>query len=244
MKKNNVILKRNIFTFLALITILCNSCRKEEGLGGNSAIRGKLELQNYNKDFSILKEQKAYVNEYVYITYGNVPGSADRVRTSYDGSFSFTHLRKGKYTVYAYSKDVTKKNSGDIAIIKEIEIKKNKEDVDAGVIVVADNKITGNATIYGKVLMKNYTDNTEFYKANQWVYIVYDNGVKYEHDIRTNYNGEYLFSNLPIGKYKVYTYSSDVFNTSNDVIFAVIKETEINSVDQNDTIPDLRIFMK
>jgi hypothetical protein len=76
------------------------------------------------------------------------------------------------------------------------------------------------------------------------VYIIYDNGIKYEHDIRTNYNGEYLFSNLPIGKYKVYTYSSDVFNTSNDVIFAVIKETEINSVDQNDTIPDLRIFMK
>ena len=235
-------MKKNLLFTIAAAILLLSSCQKEPGLGGNSAIHGLVELKNYNQNFTILKEQKPLIDDYVYIVYGNNAGTSDRVKTSYDGSFSFTHLTKGKYTVYAFSKDTTLNTTGEIAVIKEVEITADKQDVDAGTIVVANNNAIGNATIFGKVLMQSSTTGNSYYESNQYVYIIYDNGISYETSIRTNYNGEYLFSNLPLGTYTIYTYSLDIFNTSPNNVIHVIQTVTINSINQIVVLPDLVIY--
>ncbi len=232
-------MKSNLLLTIAAAMLLLSSCQQEPGVGGNCAIHGIVELKNYNQNFSILKEQKPLVDGYVYIVYGDNAGTSDRVRTSYDGSFSFTHLTKGNYTVYAFSKDTTQNETGEIAIIKEVEITENKQDVDAGTIVVADNNAVGNATIYGKVLLENSTTGNSYYESDKFVYIIYDNSISYEKSVKTNFDGEYIFTNLPVGNYTVYTYSLDVFNTSPNNEIPVIQTVTVNSINENVVLPDL-----
>lgn len=235
-------MKQLLFSAIAGALLLLNACKKEEGFGGNSSIKGTLELKNYNTDFTILKEQKALSDEYVYIVFGEGSGFGDRVRTSFDGSFSFTHLQPGKYKIYAYSKDTTQEATGDITIIKDVEVAGNKQVVDVGKIVVADNNVKGNASIYGKVKMQSSTTGNSYYESDEKVYIVYDNEVNYRTYVRTNYNGEYQFDNLPVGTYTIYVYSKDVYNISPDNEIPVIQTVTISNINQKDTLPDLVIY--
>lgn len=228
--------------FTALFTLLLFSCKKTEGYGGNAAITGKLEQKNYSSDFSISKGTNPVSNSFVYILFGESNATGDRVKTNYDGTFSFTHLAPGKYFVYAYSKDTTMASSEDVAIIKEVEITKNKEVVELGTIQIAENNPSGNASIYGKVKMTSSNTGNSYYKSNQYVYLIPDNETKYSKSIKTNYNGEYLFENLPIGSYKVYTYSNDVYNVSPATTIPVIDSTVITSINQKDSLNDLVIY--
>lgn len=230
------------FYFTALFTLFLFSCKKSEGYGGNAAITGKLEQKNYSSDFSISKGTNPVANSFVYILFGESSATGDRVKTNYDGTFSFTHLAPGKYFVYAYSKDTTTLSSEDVAIIKEVEITKNKEVKAIGTIQIAENNPKGNASIFGKVLMQNSNSNTSYYKSNQYVYLLPDNETKYSKSVRTNYNGEYIFEDLPVGTYKVYTYSNDVYNVSPASTIPIIDSTVITSINQKDTLNDLVIY--
>jgi hypothetical protein len=74
----------------------------------------------------------------VYIIYGDEAYFGDDVETNYDGTYEFRYLRKGKYTIFAYSDcdtclgkkkavfintEITKNNSlvklDDLVIIKK-----------------------------------------------------------------------------------------------------------------------------
>lgn len=232
---------KTIIFSLICFSIL-SSCKKTEGYGGNSSIKGTLEQRSFSSDFSTFKGQSTLSNTFVYVLFGESTGTGDRVRTNFDGSFAFTHLAPGKYKVYAYSKDSTLVSSGDVAVIKEVEIKSKKEEVDAGKIVIAENNLKGTASIYGKVKMQSSTTSSNYYKSNQFVYIIYDNNTNYDKSVKTNYDGEYVFENLPIGKYKVYTYSNDVFNVSPAATIPVKDSTVITNDSQKDTLQDLVIY--
>lgn len=69
----------------------------------------------------------------------------------------------------------------------------------------------GKSTIYGKVLERKYDDfgqfESEYYVAEQRVYIVFGDEDFYGDEIRTDYNGEFKFSYLYEGSYTVYVYS-------------------------------------
>ncbi len=82
----------------------------------------------------------------VYIIYDSDVSYNDREKTDYEGDFAFRELRKGKYKIYTFSIDTIaykgppfNPKAEKIAIIKEIEITKNRQVVDAGVIYVADD---------------------------------------------------------------------------------------------------------
>ena len=65
----------------------------------------------------------------MYIIYGDNENYDDRVKTGPNGTFEFKHLRKGKYTIYVYTKDSTFTiPSGVEAIYQDVEIV-NKEEV-------------------------------------------------------------------------------------------------------------------
>jgi hypothetical protein len=77
----------------------------------------------------------------VYIVYGEHVSPDDKVVTDYNGDFEFRNLRKGKYTVYVYSRDTTGQNPPTIdpskmVVLQEVELTDNEDDA-----VVSDLKI-------------------------------------------------------------------------------------------------------
>lgn len=198
---------------LALVFILgifsFVSCEKQEGYGGNGAIKGVVKMRYYNSDYSVLKSESILKDNYVYIVFEDGKGYGDRVKTSYDGSFSFTHLQKGNYKLFVYSKDTTLSTSGEIAVSVDAKISKNKELVDVGDIKVSTNVLqSGNGIVRGKVLAQHLTNY--YYATNEKVYIVYEGDQTYSDYVFTDNQGEYEFTNLPIGNHKVYAYSKNL----------------------------------
>ena len=228
--------------FISIFLISISSCKKTEGYGGNSTITGKLKVKVYNRDFSIFKEEQYVPNTYVYLIFGSDPSYGTRVKTSYDGTFMFEHLQVGNYTVYAYSKDSTLNATNDIAITKDIVISKNKSLTDAGEIIIYDNNPTGYSTISGKVKMNDTQNGVTYYISDQKVFIIYDNETQYRKYIRTNYNGEFEFADLPIGHYQIYVYSKDINNTSPNPYIPVTVDVDITSTHQDAVIQDLVIY--
>lgn len=203
-------MKKNIFPFLLIIFSLLTlqACKKQEGYGGNCAIKGVLKLRSYNADFSSLKSETTLADEYVYIVFEDGKGYGDRVKTSYDGSFSFTHLQRGNYKLYVYSKDTTLMTTDDVVYLTDVKISKNREIVDAGELKTATNvQKPGNAIVRGKIFAHTTTDS--FYATNQKVFISYEGNQTYSHFVYTDEDGEYQFSNVPIGNHKIFVYSKD-----------------------------------
>jgi hypothetical protein len=122
-----------------LLLIACfpilNSCKKVEGPGGSSTIKGVVIEQKYNTVGSLIAEYPA-MDQDVYIIYG--PDNTfhnDDVKTSYDGSFEFNYLQPGTYQLYAYE-DCNSCASGQDVVITEVVISDKKSTVVADTIYI------------------------------------------------------------------------------------------------------------
>ena len=123
--------------YILIILAFLNSCKKTAGERGRASIKGKLSTQDSNNSFTYLDVEYPSADEDVYIIYGDDVSYGDRTRANYNGEFEFKYLRKGSYKIYVYSKDSTLKSpSGDIAIVKEVKIGKNKEEINLEPIVI------------------------------------------------------------------------------------------------------------
>ena len=214
------------------------NCAKEPGLGGTSAIVGKLKLHNYNANFTILKQSYYLVGEEVFIIFGDDAIQGDRVKTGIDGTFEFRNLNPGKYTVYAYSKDSTFTSpSGEVPVMMTVEIPNDGELAQIGDLVVLDNSVKGYASIRGKVWVNN--GSPPYYAPDERVYIIYDNNFTFETSQRTNYDGTYHFTQLPVGNYTLYAYTDDPSAPAG--ISPVFKTVTIDSTHQQIVLSDLII---
>ncbi|MES2285334.1 MAG: hypothetical protein V4547_06560 [Bacteroidota bacterium] len=117
--------------------LLFNSCKKEAGEGGTSSIKGKVYAKYYNKNFTVLADSAYAPDIDIYIIYGDDFSYGERKRTSYNGTYEFKFLQKGSYKIFAYSRDSTgayrnlvNQYANDLAVIKEVEITKNKQTVE------------------------------------------------------------------------------------------------------------------
>jgi hypothetical protein len=134
-------LKTLKLSFFCLISVfLASSCEKDPGEGGNSAISGKVYIREYNKSFTTLVGEYFAPDEDIYIIYGDGTASNDDLKTGPNGDFIFRYLRPGKYKLYAYSADSAGTSaSGTIPVYKNVEITKNKQTIDAGIIIILKN---------------------------------------------------------------------------------------------------------
>lgn len=143
-------MKKNI-TIATLIAItFVTACKKQAGEGGTAAIKGSVYTKDYNSNFSTLLGQYPGADVDVYIIYGDDVTFGDRTKSGPDGVFEFKYLRKGKYKIYAYSKDSVATvgppysktnpniNAPDMAVYLDAEITKRKQTVDAGTIMIYD----------------------------------------------------------------------------------------------------------
>lgn len=117
--------------------IMFLSCKKDPGEGGFASIEGKLFVKNYDATFTLMTSEYYLPGENVYIIYGEGTEIGNTVKTSYDGSFKFNYLRKGKYKVYAIGKDSTKPYlSIPKEVLFEVTIKEKKQKVVLGDLVI------------------------------------------------------------------------------------------------------------
>lgn len=123
--------------FSICFLLLFSTCKKEAGQGGTSSIKGKVHAKYYDKDFYSLASTSYAPDIDVFIIYGDESVFGERQRTTYDGTYEFKYLRKGKYKIYAYSRDSTglyknqvNKYSPEVAIIKNVDIKKSKQTIE------------------------------------------------------------------------------------------------------------------
>lgn len=131
-------MKKNLLFFIAffIVATIFISCKKEAGEGGTSSIYGKVYLKNYNSTYTVLLEEYYAQDVDVYIIYGDDKTYSERIRTNYDGTYEFKYLRKGTYHIYAYSEDSTLQTNANIPIIRDIEITKNSQEVEADEILI------------------------------------------------------------------------------------------------------------
>lgn len=167
----------------------------------------------YDNDFKYLQRIRPAPEAEVFLSEVGTLAVIDRVRTSFNGLYSFTDVEDGNYVVFVYSDD-TLKVSGPIAVVSpQFEVK-------AGKIISLDTLYTfrgigiekGNATISGKIWLINYKKNGYEIKDISLaqevdVYLIYGDHKSYDIRTRTNYDGIFRFTNLIKGNYVVYVYS-------------------------------------
>lgn len=120
--------------FVLALTLSLVACEKDPGTGGAGTISGTISKEVRvvltNPATALYTVPAADLD--VYIVYGEHVSPDDKVVTDYNGDFEFRNLRKGKYTVYAYSRDTTGQNPPVIdptkmVVLKSVELTDNED---------------------------------------------------------------------------------------------------------------------
>jgi hypothetical protein len=108
------------------------ACKKEEGVGGDASISGQVWSYaiNVNQTFIDTIAQLPAEDTYVYIVYGDHRGFDKRIKTDYNGYFTFNYLYPGNYTLYVYSFDPFDELDQQSTVIRQVEITERKENVE------------------------------------------------------------------------------------------------------------------
>ena len=128
-------MRKLLFPILGICALL-TSCAKEAGEGGNSTIHGYVYGYDINSS-GIVTDSGDAAGQKVYISYGDNTTIDDDVETSYTGEYEFRGLRKGTYTIFAYSQCDTCIFNQKVQTIK-VEITDNKQEVIAPDLVIYD----------------------------------------------------------------------------------------------------------
>ena len=127
---------RLLFT-LSVLFISFVSCKKKPGEGGFATIQGKVYIKNYDAFFTYVTSEYYLPSENVYIIYGDGTEIGQSVKTSYDGSFKFNYLRKGKYKIYVVGKDSANATRGNPKeVLAETTISQKKQVVNLSDLVI------------------------------------------------------------------------------------------------------------
>jgi hypothetical protein len=112
---------------LLAVIVISTACVKEEGVGGNCTLTGKVYAKDYNGSGVLVSEYYA-ADERVFIVYGKDAVYSDEFRTSYDGTYQFENLFPGTYTLFVYSK-CDSCDAPESAVMDTIEFTGNKEKI-------------------------------------------------------------------------------------------------------------------
>lgn len=209
------------FFILILMSVL-SSCEVKEGEGGSATIKGRLMLEQYNDDFSLLVRRLPAGDENVYIQYGNKTTVSDDVETSFDGYFEFNYLYEGDYTVFYYSMDSADQLAPEKEVILKVNLAKGEEK-DLGELTYFETLDfdEGEASISGRVYEVIYNKyaivEDTILALEKEVYLRSDNHIYFDDRIRTQEDGAFYFENLLPGAYTVYVISEDTLRPNYNI---------------------------
>lgn len=202
---------------------------------GKYNISGRLFANFYQKGLSVKTGSGYLVDEDVYlIKDGSDPLFFEKETSMPDGSFKFSSLSPGNYTVYAVSED-TNHVSASGKIVTEVKVTIVNSNMAVGNLIVAkEDKRVGAYAITGS-LWALYYDETFTVKtmegilAEEDVYITREGQEGYIDKVSTDLKGNFKFEELTPGKYIVYAYSGDTTKTSGSTDIVVKKEITIGN---------------
>lgn len=130
-------MKMKYLLSFVIATTFLYSCSKVEGKGGSATVKGVVMEQLYNSIGNPISGGKyEAADQDVYLIYGQDDTFYDDdIKTSYDGSFVFNYLQKGKYTLYVYE-DCSSCASGKKEILVPFEITERNQVIDLDTIVI------------------------------------------------------------------------------------------------------------
>jgi hypothetical protein len=135
-------MKQILFKVL-LGSMVLMACKKEAGEGGNSSIKGSVDIVYRNLLYNPTPADTfAAPDVDVYIQYGDNVSPDDRVLTNYQGEYEFLNLRPGGYTLYVYSKDTAQGLSildpREMVVLQQVTIEEKKQQVLAPLMRIYD----------------------------------------------------------------------------------------------------------
>ncbi|MDR2039627.1 MAG: carboxypeptidase-like regulatory domain-containing protein [Bacteroidales bacterium] len=199
---------RNIFYVLLLFLVTISSCNKDEGPGGSSSIEGYVyNVVHRDDNFSFTVDTVPAIKEDVFLVFGDDGYFGDDVETDRNGLYRFNYLRKGNYTVYAYSEYAD--GSRD-AISKDIKVRSGTERVEN--IYIHTGKANGTSMIKGSVYMHYYDKGSKVDEGpaiSTRVYIKNFGEETHFDDVRVGDQGVFIFQKILPGKYEIWVPTED-----------------------------------
>lgn len=195
------------------------SCRPDEGKGGLASIEGTVMVQNLNTIQEKSGTPYPATDGDVYISYGKSGLADDKARTSFDGTYKFSNLTKGDYTVFVYSDDTTSNAKyPKLTFSQNISLSGKKDEAKAEQFTVYKHMDydDGNGVATGYV--KEYICSTvgtqtvvqdSIPSQETSVYLQYENSDIILERYRTDANGNFTISKLIPGKYRVFALSEE-----------------------------------
>lgn len=222
---------------LALLAavMLFTGCNKGEGEGGTATIQGKVMLvlhDNDNYNFAVDTMPAAKTD--VFIVYGSDILYGDDMETGPDGSYCFKYLKKGDYTIFAYS---TLASGEKIAVTQKVTVR-NGETVTAPTIYTHEGKAYGTSMVRGQVwanYLHNGNDRGSGWAYEHRVYIRRVGEPYHFDDVRVGMDGYFYFQQLLPGEYEVYTFTEN----SNEVPSPLTQTITVTEAGQ---VYDLDLF--
>lgn len=211
--------------FVLLSLALFSSCNKDEGPGGSSSLEGYIyEIRHSNGNSLFPTDTVPAVKQDVYIIYGDDEDKyfGDDIETNDNGYYKFDYLRKGDYTVFAYS---SYDDGSKEAVYQKAKVSGGTNKADT--IFIHTGKANGTAMIRGSVYVQYYDndrmviigDQTLFPAIEQRVFLKYEGQDIITDDVRTDNHGVFVFERLQPGRYEIYTVTEKPGDNYKNVLF-------------------------
>lgn len=233
---------KRFFAFVFVVGLFF-SCTPQEGKGGLASIQGKVMMQNLNAISE--KSGGAYpaTDCNVFIAYGNTAFSNDKEATGFDGTYQFSNLTKGDYTVFVYSDDsVSNSKYPKIVLSQKVSLDSKKDEATVPTFTVYkhvdyDN---GGGVVKGNVVEHRYSGSIELYQKpaqDADVYLQFANDPEILDRTRVDGEGNFTIRNLIPGSYRLYVYSENQMAGADSVCyrsFTIQENTSVVSLEQID----------
>jgi hypothetical protein len=119
---------------IILLLFIFSACKQSEGYGGLATIKGKVFGKDFNSNGDLVSQD--YIGDVdVYISKHGETAYFDNVNTSYDGSFEFSFLHRGKYDIWVFG-DCDSCNWSQTFILKTVEISDKRASVSIEDIII------------------------------------------------------------------------------------------------------------
>ncbi|MBO4580986.1 MAG: hypothetical protein J5701_01695 [Bacteroidales bacterium] len=198
-----------LIKFIVCLLLMCIVCACDKsGEGGNATIQGKIMLvQHPNDDYTLATDTVVAAKTDVFIVYGDNEMYDDDQETSQDGLYQFKYLKKGIYTIFAYS---TLATGEKIAVSQTVEVKDKLTIVPT--IYIHEGKAYGTSMVRGQVWATyehNGSDRGSGWAYEHRVYIKKQNHPYHFDNVRVGEDGYFYFQQLLPGTYEIFTTTED-----------------------------------
>ena len=239
---------KSIFILACLLTVGFTSCKKVEGPGGSSSIKGKLmgsiiqgsssearsEITHItithangvdgsildNSDYFLLNTPNGGTYYYVWFENSNFPGQDPSlsgrtgIKVTYSNSASNVTIASNTEAAIqsGASADFTVSRIGDILTITNTAIGEVPDADDVNTPFIVDVATQGRSATGSSSL------SNEAAIADERIYIIYGEEDFYSESVRTDQAGNFQFTGLTRGDYRVFALSVDTLSASGGMV--------------------------